>query len=59
MNKINITEAQLYIDAILELVENGKGYTTSDLQGIVTALVASIATDESLLTFEERLSRGK
>lgn len=48
-----------YENQILELIENKDDYTTSDLQGIVSAIVRTIAYDESLLDFETRLERSK
>ena len=51
---MNHIKAQKYVNAILKLVE-GDSYKTSDILSIVTR----IAMDESLLTFEERLTRSK
>ena len=48
-----------YTDQILELIYNQDDFTTSDLQGVITALVQKIARDEDLLTFDERLERSK
>jgi len=48
-----------YTSQIMDLIESSDLYTHSDLQGIVTALVKTIARDKELLTFEERLDNSK
>ena len=57
MNKLQAEN--YYTDKILELIYNQDDFTTSDLQGVITALVQKIARDEDLLTFDERLERSK
>jgi hypothetical protein len=48
-----------YQNQILDLIDNRDDFDRSDLQGIVEIIVRKIAHDESLLSFETRLSRSK
>jgi len=59
MNITKIKAETKYTSQILDLIYHSDEYTTSDLQGIVTALVMTIARDKDLLTFEERLYNSK
>jgi len=59
MNITKIKAEAKYTSQILDLIESSDLYTTSDLQGIVTALVMKIARDKDLLTFDERLYNSR
>lgn len=62
LNNMNITQLKAeekYSMEIMGLIVFNKRYTTSDLQGVLTALVKTIARDKDLLTFEERLNNSR
>jgi len=59
MNITKIKAEAKHTSQIMDLIYHSDEYTTSDLQGIITAIVMTIARDKDLLTFDERLNNSK
>lgn len=53
MNITQIKAEQRHAERLMDVIAYSKDYTSNDLQGILTAIVKTIARDKDLLTFAE------
>jgi len=59
MNITQLRAEERHVTKLINLIATHEDYTHSDLHGVLTAIVKTIARDKNLLTFEERLYNSR